>query len=69
MILRFTVYALAASLRAARRSDRGQTTAEYALVILGAAAIALLVLAWAAQTGKVSTLLNKVVDSVAGNVA
>ena len=51
------------------RSDRGQTTAEYALVILGAAAIALLVLAWAAQTGKVSTLLNKIVDSVAGSVA
>lgn len=51
-----------------RLRDRGQTTAEYALVILGAAAIALLVLAWAAQTGKVATLLNKVVDSVAGNV-
>ena len=49
-------------------SDRGQTTAEYALVILGAAAIALLVLAWAAQTGKIATLLNKVIDSVAGNV-
>ena len=49
-------------------SERGQTTAEYALVILGAAAIALLVLAWAAQTGKVSTLLNKIIDSVAGNV-
>ena len=48
--------------------DRGQTTAEYALVILGAAAIALLVLAWAAQTGKIATLLNKVIDSVAGNV-
>jgi hypothetical protein len=51
-----------------RRGDEGQTTAEYALVILGAAAIALLVIAWAAQTGKVSTLLNKIVDSVAGNV-
>ena len=58
-----------ALLRLTRRSDRGQTTAEYALVILGAAAIALLVLAWAAQTGKVSTLLNKIIDSVAGNVA
>ena len=51
-----------------RWSERGQTTAEYALVILGAAAIALLVLAWASQTGKVSTLLNKIIDSVAGNV-
>lgn len=51
-----------------RRCDRGQTTAEYALVILGAAAIALLVVAWAAQTGKVSSLLDTIIDSVAGNV-
>jgi hypothetical protein len=52
-----------------RRDDRGQATAEYALVILGAAAMALLVIAWATNTSKVSTLLNKVVDSVASRVA
>lgn len=44
--------------------DRGQTTAEYALVLLGAAAVALLVLGWAAKTGKVTTLLNRVFDAV-----
>lgn len=49
-------------------SERGQTTAEYALVILGAAAVALLVLAWATDTGMVSTLLNKVIRSVADQV-
>ena len=33
--------------RRGHRGDRGQTTAEYALVLLGVAAIALLVVAWA----------------------
>lgn len=51
------------------RGDRGQATAEYALVILGAAAVALLVIAWATSTGKVSDLLDRVVDSVASRVA
>ena len=48
--------------------DRGQTTAEYALVIIGAAAVALLLLAWATGSGKVSSLLDKVVDRVADMV-
>lgn len=52
-----------------RRGDRGQATAEYALVILGAAAVALLLIAWATSTGKVGTLLNKVIDSVSSRVA
>jgi len=51
------------------RGDRGQATAEYALVVLGAAAVAMLLIAWATSTGKLSTLLNKVVDSVAGRIA
>ena len=51
-----------------RTDDRGQATAEYALVVLGAAAVAMLLIAWATSTGKVSTLLNKVVDSVAGRI-
>jgi hypothetical protein len=48
--------------------DRGQATAEYALVVLGAAAVAMLLIAWATGTGKISTLLNKVIDSVAGRI-
>jgi hypothetical protein len=48
--------------------DRGQSTAEYALLLLGAAAIALLVLAWATKSGKVTTMLNRVFDSVIGQV-
>jgi len=48
--------------------DRGQSTAEYALLLLGAATIALLVLAWATKSGKVTTMLNRVFDSVIGQV-
>lgn len=51
-----------------RRGQRGQATAEYALVIVGAATIAGLVIAWAAGTGKISRLLNAVLDVVIGQV-
>ncbi len=47
-----------------RRGERGQTTAEYALVLLGAAAVALLVVAWAANSEKIGRLLNAVLDKV-----
>ena len=53
----------------ASRHDRGQATAEYALVILGAAAIALLVIGWASSTSAVSDLLDRVVRAVADRVA
>ena len=49
-------------------SDRGQATAEYALVLLGAAAIALLLIAWATQTGAVGRLLDAVLDSILNRV-
>lgn len=52
----------------ARRSDAGQTTAEYALVLLAAASVALLVIAWAARSGKVGQLLNAVMDSIISKV-
>lgn len=47
-----------------RTSELGQATVEYALVVLAAAAVALLVIAWAARTGKVGELLDKVFDQV-----
>lgn len=55
--------------RVASRGERGQATAEYALVILGAAAMALLVIGWASSTSAVSDLLDRVVSAVAGRVA
>jgi hypothetical protein len=51
-----------------RRSDRGQATAEYALVLLGAATVALLLVAWAARSGKVGQLLDAVLDKVLGQL-
>jgi hypothetical protein len=46
------------------RAERGQTTAEYALVLVGVAAIALLVVAWAGDTDKIGRLLDGVLDSI-----
>lgn len=53
---------------ATRESERGQATSEYALVILGAAAVALLVLAWATKTNKIGRLLDAIIDSVISKV-
>ncbi|MCB0980281.1 MAG: hypothetical protein H6513_09245 [Acidimicrobiaceae bacterium] len=47
--------------------DEGQATTEYALVLLGAALVALLVIAWATGgggAGKVGRLFDKVIDAV-----
>ena len=50
-----------------RRDQRGQASAEYALVLLGAAAVALLVVGWATKTDKVGQLLDGVLDKLLGN--
>ncbi len=47
--------------------DEGQATTEYALVLLGAALVALLVVAWATgggTAGKIGHLFNAVIDAV-----
>jgi hypothetical protein len=44
--------------------EDGQTTAEYALVILAAAAIALVLLAWAQSSGKLPAFFDKVIDDL-----
>lgn len=65
------VLALTAGGRIQRRftDDRGQSTAEYALVLLGAAGVALLLVAWATKTDKVTRLLNSILDRVLAQVA
>jgi Flp pilus assembly pilin Flp len=50
--------------RARLAGNDGQTSVEYALVLLGAAAIALLVGAWAGGTDKVTNLLDAMFDQV-----
>ena len=47
-----------------RHTDRGQTTAEYALVLLGAGALAMLLLAWATETNRITSLLDAVFRSL-----
>lgn len=49
--------------------ERGQTTAEYALVLVGAATIAMLVVAWASSTSRITGLLDAVLRSVTGMLA
>lgn len=44
--------------------EKGQSTAEYSLVILGAAAIALLLLTWAGSTGSITSLFESVISRV-----
>ena len=46
------------------RSERGQTSAEYALVLVGAASIALLVAVWARKSNRMGRLLDTVFDNV-----
>jgi Flp pilus assembly pilin Flp len=54
----------AAVVRCRCRHDRGQTTTEYALVLLGAAAVALVLVAWATKSGKLTQLFDSVIDQV-----
>ena len=52
-------------------SERGQATTEYALVLLAAALVGLLVVAWATAGGgaaRISQLFDRVVDSVIDKV-
>lgn len=56
----------AASPPGAGATDAGQATAEYALVLLGAAAVALLLIGWATTTDQISRLFDFVVDQVIG---
>jgi Flp pilus assembly pilin Flp len=49
-----------------RRED-GQTTAEYALVILAAAAIAVVLIAWARSTGRLPAFFDQIIDQVIGD--
>ena len=55
---------LIARARRHRPGEAGQATAEYALVLLGAATIALLLLAWATKSGRVGKLFESVFDAI-----
>lgn len=59
----------AAAVAVARHRERGQTTAEYALVLVGAATIAMLIVAWAGSTSRISGLFDTVIRSVTSLLA
>lgn len=54
--------------RGRHRRDGGQSTAEYALVLLGAATVALVFIAWAGKSSRIGNLFNTVLDTVIGKV-
>ncbi len=58
--------AVLASLRANLRREDGQTTAEYALVILAAAALAVVLIAWARSSGKLPEFFDSIIDRIVG---
>jgi Flp pilus assembly pilin Flp len=47
-----------------RADERGQASTEYALVLLGAAAVALLVTGWATHTDAIGRLLDAVLTQI-----
>jgi Flp pilus assembly pilin Flp len=52
----------------ARADEHGQASAEYALVLLGAAAVALLIVAWATKTNLIGKLLDAVMGAITDKV-
>jgi len=50
------------------RTDPGQATTEYALVLIGAAVIALLVVAWATDGGGGAGRIGELFENVLSNV-
>ena len=49
------------------RGDAGQTTAEYALILIAAASIAVLVISWATKTDAIGKLFDLVLSHVTGS--
>jgi len=51
------------------RREEGQTTAEYALVILAAAAVAVVLITWAHSSGKLPAFFDQIIDTVVGDAS
>ena len=62
-------YVRARYVRARHRlsEEAGQTTAEYALVILAAAAVAVVLIAWERSSGRLPAFFDSIIDQVAGS--
>ena len=66
LILRLGAWVTATGTRV--RTDAGQTVAEYALVLLVAAAIAVAFLVWAKQSGKLDAFFDLIFDKLVNSV-
>jgi Flp pilus assembly pilin Flp len=55
--------------RRAFQREEGQTTAEYALVILAAAAVAVVLITWAHSSGKLPAFFDQIIDTVIGDAS
>ena len=55
--------------RHALRREEGQTTAEYALVILAAAAVAVVLITWAHSSGRLPAFFDQIIDTVIGDAS
>jgi len=64
LAMQHIVPALGVLVRGNVSRDEGQTTAEYALVILAAAAVAIVLIAWARSSGKLPAFFDKIIDDV-----
>ncbi len=67
-MLAIYVYVASAVAARAHTDERGQASAEYALVLLGAAAVALLIVAWATKSDLVEKLFDTVFKAITGKV-
>ncbi|MDH3295202.1 MAG: DUF4244 domain-containing protein [Acidimicrobiia bacterium] len=68
MLLRILIHTRILRVRPFVTGERGQATAEYGLVMLAAAAIAGLLLAWATSTDAVGRIMDAVVASIIGDI-
>jgi Flp pilus assembly pilin Flp len=67
MLLSWYVRARYVRTRSRLSDEVGQTTAEYALVILAAAAVAVVLIVWARSSGKLPAFFDSIIDRVAGS--
>jgi hypothetical protein len=64
LAMRHVVPALSVLVGRGRSREEGQTTAEYALVILAAAAVAIVLIAWARSSGKLPAFFDHIIDEI-----
>ena len=64
MFRRCVTWVRAVRARSLQLGELGQSTAEYALVILGAVAIATLLITWATSSHAISKLFDTVISKV-----